>query len=62
MTHEELVALLSKANNAIVGVNRARGGPQLTPVWYWWDGKSFYFTTTKDRAKFSNLTRYPLSR
>lgn len=41
MTSEEMQTLLSKANNAIVGVNRAEGGPQLTPVWYAWDGTSF---------------------
>jgi PPOX class probable F420-dependent enzyme len=57
MTNEEVQALLSKANNAIVGVNRAVGGPQLTPVWYAWDGTSFLFTTTKDRAKYLNLRR-----
>jgi PPOX class probable F420-dependent enzyme len=59
MTSEEMQALLSAPNNAIVGVNRAEGGPQLTPVWYVWDGTSFYFTTTKDRAKYPNLKREP---
>lgn len=59
MTSEEIQALLSKSNNAIVGVNRAVGGPQLTPVWYAWDGTSFYFSTTKDRAKYLNLKRDP---
>ncbi len=51
--------LLSKANNAIVGVNRAEGGPQLTPVWFAWDGTSFYFSTTKDRVKYANIRRDP---
>jgi PPOX class probable F420-dependent enzyme len=59
MTAEEIDALLSKANNAIVGVNRAAGAPQLTTVWYAWDGESFIFTTTKDRAKYLNLRRDP---
>ena len=57
MTNEEMQALLSKTNNAIVGVNRSVGGPQLTPVWYAWDGTSFLFSTTKDRAKYLNLKR-----
>jgi len=35
------------------------GGPQLTPVWYAWDGTSFLFSTTKDRAKYLNLKRDP---
>jgi PPOX class probable F420-dependent enzyme len=59
MTPAEIQALLSQANNAIVGVNRADGGPQLTPVWYAWDGNAFYFTTTKTRAKYMNLQRDP---
>ncbi len=59
MTSEEMHTLLTQANNAIIGVNRAEGGPQLTPVWYAWDGESFIFTTTKDRAKYLNLQRDP---
>jgi len=59
MTSEEMQTLLSKSNHAIVGVNRAAGGPQLTPVWYAWDGTSFYFSTTKDRVKYLNLKRDP---
>ena len=59
MTSQEMQTLLSKANNAIVGVNRAVGGPQLTPVWYAWDGTSFLFSTTKERAKYLNIKRDP---
>ena len=51
--------MLAKTGNAIVGVNRANGGPQLTPVSYAWDGEAFYFTTTNDRAKYLNLKRDP---
>ncbi len=46
MTSEELQAILSKPNNAIVGANRPSGGPQLTSIWYFWDGTSFFFSTT----------------
>jgi PPOX class probable F420-dependent enzyme len=59
MTTEEIDAFLSQSNNAIVGVNRAHGAPQLTVVWYAWDGKNFYFSTTKDRAKYLNIQRDP---
>ena len=59
MTSEEMQTILSKPNNAIVGVNRADGGPQLTPVWFEWDGTSFHFTTTKDRVKYLNIKRDP---
>jgi PPOX class probable F420-dependent enzyme len=59
MNVQEMRAFLSKPNNAIVGVNRAHGGPQLTPVWYVWDGEAFYFSTTKDRSKYVNIKRDP---
>ena len=59
MTSEEIQTVLSKANHAIIGVNRADGGPQLTPVWYAWDGASFFLTTTKDRVKYFNIKRDP---
>ena len=51
--------LLSQPNNAIIAVSRPDGGPQLTPVWYLWDGEAFYFSTTRDRAKYTNIQRKP---
>jgi PPOX class probable F420-dependent enzyme len=56
---EPVKAILTKSNNAIIGVNRRGGGPQLTPVWYAWDGNNFYFSTTKDRFKYINIKRDP---
>jgi PPOX class probable F420-dependent enzyme len=60
MTPEKIAALLSKTHVAIVGVNRADGGPQLTPVRFFWDGDAFCFSTTTDRAKYANIKRNPL--
>jgi PPOX class probable F420-dependent enzyme len=59
MTPEKIAALLSKTHVAIVGVNRADGGPQLTPVRFFWDGEIFYFSTTTARAKYANIKRNP---
>lgn len=59
MISEQQTALLTQPNTAIIGVNRATGAPQLTVVWYVWDGKDFIFTTTKDRAKYRNIKRNP---
>src|SRR5579875_1664664 len=60
MSQEEIKRILSQSNDAIVGVNRANGkAPQLTVVWYAWDGTSFYFSITKDRAKYPNIKRNP---
>lgn len=58
-TLDEINALLAKPNHAIVGINRAVGAPQLSVVWYLWDGTSFLFSTTIDRAKYLNIQRDP---
>lgn len=57
MISEQQAALLAQPNTAVIGVNRANGAPQLTIVWYAWDGKDFYFSTLKDRAKYKNIKR-----
>jgi len=59
MLDEKFQELLSQPNNAIIAVNRPDGGPQLTPVWYLWDGEAFYFSTTRDRSKYPNIKRNP---
>src|SRR5947209_2309545 len=59
MISEQQAALLAQPNTAVIGVNRAKGGPQLTVVWYVWDGKDFFFSTSKDRAKYGNIKRNP---
>jgi PPOX class probable F420-dependent enzyme len=59
MLSERQTALLAQPHTAVIGVNRAKGGPQLTVVWFAYDGKDFYFSTTKDRAKYRNINRDP---
>ena len=59
MTGEELNSFLSQKHNAIIGVNRPGKSPQLTPVWYSWDGEAFLFSTARDRAKYPNIKRDP---
>jgi nitroimidazol reductase NimA-like FMN-containing flavoprotein (pyridoxamine 5'-phosphate oxidase superfamily) len=59
ITSEAIERLLAQPNHAIVGVNRASGAPQLSVVWYLWDGTSFSFSTAKGRAKYFNLKRNP---
>lgn len=51
--------LLAEARHAVVGVNRATGPPQLSVVWFLWDGTTFRFSTTRSRAKYLNLRRDP---
>lgn len=57
--HAQLSRILSTARNAIVGINRPGKAPQLSVVWYVWDGEAFSFSTTNDRAKYFNIRRDP---
>jgi PPOX class probable F420-dependent enzyme len=59
MQPEERDALLAKPLDAILAVSRRSDGPQLTPMWFHWDGEAFYFSTTRSRAKYPNLRRHP---
>lgn len=59
MSDRKIEELLASARHAVVGVNRAAGAPQLTVVWFHWDGESFRFSTTRTRAKYLNLQRDP---
>jgi hypothetical protein len=44
MDAEALQAFLAKPNDAIVATNRPGKGSQLSPVWFLWDGESFFFS------------------
>src|SRR5436305_7739717 len=55
----DLQQFLAQPHNAIIGVNRPGKAPQLTPVWFQWDGTVFRFSTTRDRAKYLNIQRDP---
>lgn len=59
MTPEERDALLAKPLDAILAVQRPSAPPQLTPLWFYWDGEAFYLSTTRDRAKYPNIKRNP---
>jgi nitroimidazol reductase NimA-like FMN-containing flavoprotein (pyridoxamine 5'-phosphate oxidase superfamily) len=47
MDAEALQAFLAKPHEAIVATNRVGKGPQLSPVWFLWDGEAFLFGTQK---------------
>lgn len=59
MDKEALQAFLAKPNDAIVATNRPGKGSQLSPVWFLWDGESFFFSTQKATAKYNNIVRDP---
>ena len=59
MNAEALQAFLAKPNDAIISTNRPGKGSQLSPVWFLWDGESFFFSTQKATAKHANIVRDP---
>lgn len=52
-------AFLAGKHNAILATIKQDGSPQLTPVWYRWDGEQFWVSITKERAKYKNILRDP---
>src|SRR5207244_1324386 len=59
MDAETLQTFLAKPHDAIIATNRPGKGPQLSPVWFLWDGESFFIETQKATAKYTNLVRDP---
>ena len=50
-------SFLAASRNATMATIRANGTPQLTPVWFVWDGEQFIISITTERAKYKNLVR-----
>jgi PPOX class probable F420-dependent enzyme len=44
---------------AVLGTPRLDGSPQLSPVYFAWDGKLLYLSITRTRAKYHNIRRDP---
>lgn len=59
MDTEALHAFLAQPHDGIVSTNRAGKGPQLTPVWFVWNGEFFLFSTRKASVKYANTLRDP---
>jgi PPOX class probable F420-dependent enzyme len=51
--------LLARPMQAVLAVNRSQRPPQLTVVWFHWDGDAFFISTTRDRAKTRHIRRDP---
>jgi PPOX class probable F420-dependent enzyme len=58
-TKEQLDDFLSERRNAVIATLNTKGDPQLTPVIFYWDGTTFYFSITKDTVKYKNIKRDP---
>ena len=57
MNDVELREFLSQPLVADVVTLKKDGSPQITPVWYYFDGTYLYVSTTTDRAKGRNIKR-----
>ncbi|MGI8406923.1 MAG: PPOX class F420-dependent oxidoreductase [Actinomycetota bacterium] len=56
---ESHVDLLEKAGIAHISTLGPKGEPQVSPVWYDWDGTYVLVSHTKERQKYRNVTRDP---
>jgi PPOX class probable F420-dependent enzyme len=52
-------AILREGRNAVLATRRPRGGPQLSPVWFQWDGEVVRVSTVRGTAKVRNIRRDP---
>ncbi|MEZ4729745.1 MAG: PPOX class F420-dependent oxidoreductase [Caldilineaceae bacterium] len=59
MTQAQIAAFLAPPRHAIVATNRADGPPQLTPVWYIYEGGQMYISAGAGAVKVQNLRRDP---
>jgi len=59
MDAEALQAFLVEPHDAIISTNRVGKGSQLSPVWFFWDGEAFLFSTQKASVKYANIVRDP---
>jgi PPOX class probable F420-dependent enzyme len=55
-THADLLTKPAFAHFATVGTD---GAPQVTPMWFEWDGHDLLFSTLKTRRKYANARRDP---
>jgi PPOX class probable F420-dependent enzyme len=59
MSPAQIEAFLREPRHAIVGVIRADGAPQLSPVWILAENGKIYFSILVDSAKYHQLMRDP---
>jgi PPOX class probable F420-dependent enzyme len=59
LTRAEIDAFLAEPHTLVIATLRHDGWPQMTTVWYRWDGEAFWVSTNRDRAKYRNIERDP---
>ena len=51
--------LLGRPLIVSLATTRPDGAPQVSPMWFIWDGELIWFTHTNQRQKFKNLAHEP---
>lgn len=59
MSEQAIREFLDGKHVGVLGVNRRRGGPQLSPVWYSYEGGCIWIPTELKVAKVANIARDP---
>ena len=59
MSQAQVDEFLQAPRVAVFGTVRAKGAPQLTPVWYLYENGHVYVSMSINSAKYRNLTRDP---
>jgi len=59
LSRDEIDAFLDERHTLVIATLRRDGWPQMTTVWYRWDGEAFWISTNRDRAKYRNIERDP---
>ena len=58
-TRAELEEITARPLVAVLATLNPDGSPQATPVWYRYDGETFYVTSRTGRKKVRNIKRDP---
>lgn len=56
---DEQRAYIDAHNLCILATGKRDGSPQISSVYYDWDGEHLYISVTSDRAKWQNAMRNP---
>ena len=59
MTTDEIDEFLSGRWIARLATHGTDGYPHIAPLWYYWDGESFYVSLTRNRQSCKNLKQNP---
>jgi PPOX class probable F420-dependent enzyme len=59
MTEEQIDEFLQAPRNAVLATNRIDGPPQISAVWYLYEGGKIHISIGADSAKYYSLKRDP---